>query len=94
MTARSELERGREACRNETWQHAFELLGQADAQGYKLASGRKRAVAALEINPHYGPAHVLMADLNISDEKFKDALDAAKKAVGMRPSRVKKSGSK
>ncbi|MDB5350713.1 MAG: hypothetical protein JWN86_1960 [Planctomycetota bacterium] len=60
-------------------------LGQADLQGYKLASGRKRADAALEINPHYGPAHILLADLNISDEKFKDAMEAAKKAVVENP---------
>ncbi len=60
-------------------------LGQADLQGYKLAAGRKRAETALEVNPHYGPAHVLLADLNISDEKFTEALDAAKKAVTENP---------
>src|SRR5262249_43965828 len=35
-------------------------VGQSDLQNYKLASGRKRAEAALEINPHYGPAHILL----------------------------------
>ncbi len=60
-------------------------LGQADLQGYKLANGRKRADAALEINPHYGPAHVLLADLNISDERYKDALASSKKAVEVNP---------
>ncbi len=60
-------------------------LGQADLQGYKLAAGRKRAEDALEINPHYGPAQVLLADLNISDERFDDALAAARKAVTENP---------
>ena len=60
-------------------------LGQADLQGYKLAAGRKRAESALEINPHFAPAHILLADLNISDERFKDALEAAKKAVAEDP---------
>ncbi len=60
-------------------------LGQSDLQGYKLAAGRKRVEDALEINPRYGPAHVLLADLNISDERFDDALEAAKKAVAENP---------
>jgi tetratricopeptide (TPR) repeat protein len=60
-------------------------LGQADLQGYKLAAGRKRAEDALEINPHYAPAYVLLADLNISDERFDDAVEAAKKAVAENP---------
>ncbi len=60
-------------------------LGQADLQGYKLAAGRKRVEDALEINPHYAPAHILLADLNISDERFDDALDAARKAVAENP---------
>ena len=43
MPARSVLERGREACRNETWQHAFELLGQADAHEPLDADDLERA---------------------------------------------------
>ncbi len=57
-------------------------LGQSDLQGYKLAAGRRRVEDALEINPHYAPAQIL---LNISDERFDDALDAAKKAVAENP---------
>jgi tetratricopeptide (TPR) repeat protein len=60
-------------------------LGQADLQGYKLGAGRKRAEDALEINPHYAPAQILLADLNISDERFEDALSAARKAVAENP---------
>ncbi len=60
-------------------------LGQADLQGYRLAAGRAKAERALAINPHYAPAHVLLADLNISDERFHDALAAARKAVAENP---------
>ena len=60
-------------------------LGQADLQGYKLATGRKRVIDALEVNPHFAPAHILLADLNISDERFEEALEAAKKAVAENP---------
>ena len=61
-------------------------LGQADLQGYKLASGRSKVERALKVNPHYAPAYVLLADLNISDERFVDAKDAAMKAVAENPS--------
>ncbi len=60
-------------------------LGQADLQGYKLASGRQKAERALAVNPRYAPAHVLLADLNISDERFVDAKAAARKAVAENP---------
>ncbi|MGE3820603.1 MAG: tetratricopeptide repeat protein, partial [Isosphaeraceae bacterium] len=60
-------------------------LGQADLQGYKLANGRQKAERTLRINPHYVPAHVLLADLNISDERFHDAKEAARKAVAENP---------
>jgi tetratricopeptide (TPR) repeat protein len=60
-------------------------LGQADLQGYKLAAGRGRVEDALEINPHYGPASVLLADLNISDERFDEALEASKAALRENP---------
>lgn len=60
-------------------------LGQADLQGYQLAEGRRKAEAATEINPAYGPAYVLLADLNISDERFRDALEASKKGVAQNP---------
>lgn len=60
-------------------------LGQADLQGYKLAAGRKLVDRALAINPRYYPANILLADLNISDERFDDALVAAKKAVDENP---------
>ena len=53
----------------------------ADLQGYKLAQGRKKAERALEINPRMAAARVLLADLNISDERFNDARDEATKAV-------------
>ena len=60
-------------------------IGQADLQSYKLAAGRTKAEEALEINPACVPAHVLMADLNISDERFPDALAAARRAVKENP---------
>ncbi len=60
-------------------------LGEADLEGYKLAAGRKRVEDALEINPHYSPAMVLLADLNISDERFEEALEASRKAVAENP---------
>jgi Tfp pilus assembly protein PilF len=60
-------------------------LGQADLQGYRLAAGRSKAERALLTNPHYAPAHVLLADLNISDERFDDAKAAALKAVAENP---------
>ncbi len=60
-------------------------LGQADLQGYRLASGRAKAERALAINPHFAPAYVLLADLNISDERFVEANAAAKKAVAENP---------
>ena len=60
-------------------------LGQADLQGYKLAAGRKLVDRALAINPRYYPANILLADLNISDERFDDALEAARKAVEENP---------
>ena len=60
-------------------------LGQADLQGYKLAAGRSKAERALSVNPHYAPAYVLLADLNISDERFDDAKAAAMKAVAENP---------
>jgi tetratricopeptide (TPR) repeat protein len=60
-------------------------LGRADLDGYKLAAGRQRAQRAAEINPEYAPAHVLLADLNISDERFDDALAAAEAAVKLAP---------
>jgi tetratricopeptide (TPR) repeat protein len=56
-------------------------LGRSDLESYKLAAGRTKAERALEINPRFAPAHVLLADLNISDERFTDALSAARKAV-------------
>lgn len=56
-------------------------LGRADLDGYKLAAGRQRAQRALQINSEYAPAQVLLADLNISDERFDDALKAAEAAV-------------
>ncbi len=58
---------------------------QADLQGYRLAAGRSKAEHALAINPHYAPAYVLLADLNISDERFDDARAAAVKAVAENP---------
>ena len=54
-------------------------------QGYRLAAGRAKAEQALAINPHYAPAYVLLADLNISDERFDDAKAAAQKAVAENP---------
>jgi tetratricopeptide (TPR) repeat protein len=60
-------------------------LGRADLDGYKLAAGRQRALRAIEINPEYAPAQVLLADLNISDEKFDEALAAAEAAVKLSP---------
>ncbi len=60
-------------------------LGQADLQGYRLAAGRSKAEQRLEINPHYAPAYILLADLNISDERFDDAKAAAQKAVAENP---------
>jgi len=60
-------------------------LGVADLQGYKLAAGRSKVERALEINSRYGPAHILLADLNISDERFPEALEAAQKAVNENP---------
>ena len=62
-------------------------LGQADLQGYKLAAGRKKAERALEINPRMAAAQVLLADLNISDERFLEARDNARKAVAENPPR-------
>ncbi|HWE37448.1 MAG TPA: tetratricopeptide repeat protein [Isosphaeraceae bacterium] len=59
--------------------------GQADVQNYKLAAARKKAEEALAINPHYAPAFVLQADVAISDERFDDALAAARKAVAEDP---------
>jgi Tfp pilus assembly protein PilF len=60
-------------------------LGGADLQGYRLAPGRAKAERALSINPHYAPAYALLADLNISDERFDDALKAARQAVAENP---------
>ncbi len=60
-------------------------LGRADLDGYKLAAGRQRAERALQTNPGYTPAKVLLADLNISDERFDDALKAATEAVALAP---------
>lgn len=60
-------------------------LGRADLDGYKLAGGRQRAQRAFQINPEYVPAQVLLADLNISDERFDDALAAAETAVKLAP---------
>lgn len=60
-------------------------LGRADLDGYKLAAGRERAQRALQVNPEYVPAKVLLADLNISDERFDDALNAAQDAVKLAP---------
>jgi cellulose synthase operon protein C len=60
-------------------------LGQADLQAYRLAGGRSKVEQALAINPHYGPAFVLLADLNITDERFDDAKAAALKAVAENP---------
>ena len=62
-------------------------LGQADLQGYRLAAGRAKAERALAINPHYAPAYVLLADLNISDERFVDAKAAAAQGRGREPAR-------
>ena len=45
----------------------------------------RRPSGALAINPHYAPAYVLLADLNISDERFVDANAAARKAVAENP---------
>ena len=39
----------------------------------------------LAVNPHFAPAYVLLADLNISDERFVDAKAAAVKAVAENP---------
>ena len=41
--------------------------------------------AGLRVNPRYAPAQVLLADLNISDERFDDAKAAAEKAVAENP---------
>ena len=60
-------------------------LGRADLDGYKLAAGRQRAQRAFQINPEYVPAQTLLADLNISDERFDDALTAAETAVKLAP---------
>ena len=60
-------------------------LGRADLEGYKLAAGRQRAQRAFDINPEYTAAQVLLADLNISDERFDDALKAAEAAVKLSP---------
>src|SRR5262249_49938426 len=64
---------------------ALVTLGQADLQNYALNSGRSKADRALAINANYAPAYVLQADLNISDERFTDALAAAGKAVALNP---------
>ncbi len=61
-------------------------LGRSDLEGYKLAAGRQRAQRAAEIDPEYAPAQILLADLNISDERFDDALKAAETAVKLAPS--------
>ncbi len=58
-------------------------LGQADLQSYRLAAGRAKVERALAINPHYVPAHVLLCDLNISDERFADARKSALEAVAL-----------
>lgn len=60
-------------------------LGRSDLDGYKLAAGRQRAQRAIEIDPEYAPAQILLADLNISDERFDDALAAAEAAVKLAP---------
>ncbi len=60
-------------------------LGQNDLEGYRLAAGRAKAERALTINPHFAPASILIADLNISDERFVNARDAAQKAVAENP---------
>ena len=64
---------------------AGDVSGNADLQGYRLAAGRSKAERALATNPHYAPAYVLLADLNISDERFTDAKAAALKAVAENP---------
>ena len=60
-------------------------LGQGDLQSYRLAAGRTKAERALSINPHFAPAFVLLADLNISDERFPEAHKAALQAVAENP---------
>lgn len=82
-SARKELSRA--LAINPSAAEAIVTIGQAELQGYKLAVARRRAEEALEINPRYAPAYVLMADVAISDERFDDALDAAKKAVAEAP---------
>jgi tetratricopeptide (TPR) repeat protein len=82
-SARKELSRA--LAINPSAPEAIVTIGQAELQGYKLAVARRRAEEALEINPHYAPAYVLLADVAISDERFDDALDAAKKAVAETP---------
>ena len=67
-------------------------LGQADLQGYRLAAGRSKAEQALAINPHYAPAYVLLADLNISDERFDDAKAAAREGRRRKPPRRRRAG--
>ncbi len=47
--------------------------------------GAPKPNAALATNPHFAPAFVLLADLNISDERFLDAKAAAQKAVAENP---------
>ncbi len=64
---------------------ALVTLGQSDLQGYKLAAGRQKGERALAVNPNFLPAHVLIADLNISDERFDDAFASARKAVAGEP---------
>jgi tetratricopeptide (TPR) repeat protein len=60
-------------------------FAQADLQGYRLAAGRSKVARALAVNPHFAPAYVLLADLNISDERFDEAKADAQNAVTENP---------
>ncbi|MFO0959235.1 MAG: tetratricopeptide repeat protein [Isosphaeraceae bacterium] len=82
-SARKELNRA--LAINPSAVEAIVNIGQAELQGYKLAVATRKAEEALEVNPRYAPAHILMADAAISDERFDDALKAAKLAVTEMP---------
>src|SRR5262249_35812876 len=60
-------------------------LGQADLQGYRLASGRAKAERALAINPHFAPAYILLAALSSSEGGCGEANAAARRGVAGNP---------